>query len=440
MSFAAALARLGYTIFLFLLQPVLLAYLFILNRKQPGYTAKLSERFLAQVPKGLRGLVNTRRVWVHAVSVGENNAISPLVKAWVEKYPDDVWTFSCSTPTGKETAQRLFGHLKGVQFCYLPIDLPWLVSRAIRRISPDVLWVVETEIWANLFHVAKSKSLPVCLINARVSDNTAKRLHQFGRLSKPAIQSLSKVICQTDSDAAHFASLGKQVDAVAGNLKFDVARSPELVALGNHWAHVFAAQSLLLFASSREGEEIMLLDAMVRAQFFKRLPKVSVWIVPRHPQRFDSVFEQMETAAARLGVAKPIRRSAFLDQGAQPAFSHLVLGDSMGEMPAYYSAAKVALLGGSWAPLGGQNLIEACAYACPVWMGPHTFNFEKAAADAELAGAARRFDSLAQAINTFLEAEGKISEDASSASNTFSNAHVGATNKTLTVIDEVFQR
>lgn len=420
-------ARSLYTLMLLVAQPFLLAYLLFLDKKQPGYAKHLSERFVAQVPRGFKGLANTRRIWVHAVSVGENNAISPLVKAWAEKYPDDVWTFSCSTPTGRETALRLFGELKGVQFTYLPLDLPWLVKRAIKRIQPDMVWLVETELWPNLLHVAKRQGLPISLLNARVSPNTGKKLAKLHWLSQPAVACFSRIICQTPEDAKHFEALGRPVDAVTGNLKFDVARSPALIERGQQWAEALGAQGVLVFASSRDGEEAMLLDAMVRAQFCKRLPKVSVWIVPRHPQRFDEVYGQMEIAAARLGVARPVRRSQFTENGLPVGFSNLVLGDSMGEMPAYYTLADGALLGGSWAPFGGQNLIEACAYACPVWMGPHTYNFEKAAEDALAASAARRFDNLAAAVNAFLDAEGKISEDASSASNQFSKAHIGAT-------------
>ena len=196
---------------------------------------------------------------------------------------------------------------------------------------------------------------------------------------------------------------------------------------------------MLLFASSRDGEEALLLDALNRCQFFKRMPKASVWIVPRHPQRFEEVFDLMADAATRMGVARPVRRSASFNAGNNVALAgfgqaRLVLGDSMGEMPAYYNVADLALLGGSWLPFGGQNLIEACAYGCPVWMGPHTFNFSKAAQDALAANAARRFDNLISVCDEYLAGH-QGTDLAKKAAFAYARSHRGATQRSFDVLN-----
>ncbi|HEX4880065.1 MAG TPA: glycosyltransferase N-terminal domain-containing protein, partial [Limnobacter sp.] len=275
-------------------------------------------------------------------------------------------------------------------------------------------------------------------LNARVSPTTGKRLHQLGMIARPVVQSFSSLIVQTQADAEAFTALGRVPDAVSGNLKFDVALRPELATLGKQWRAALDMQQVLLFASSREGEEPLLLDALNRTQFFKRMPNASVWIVPRHPQRFDEVFDLMAQAATRMGVARPLRRSQLFDAQGQSTLqglsqARLVLGDSMGEMPAYYSAADLALLGGSWMPLGGQNLIEACAYGCPVWVGPHTFNFAKAAQDALTAGAARRFDHVLQACEAYM-AQYDAMEAGRKAAFAYARSHRGATQRSFDVL------
>nr|WP_306173542.1 glycosyltransferase N-terminal domain-containing protein [Limnobacter humi] len=432
-----------YTLLLALVQPLLALYLLKRAARQPEYRAAWSQRFLAAVPKCDMLTNGQRRLWVHAVSVGEAHAISPLVKHWAKVYPADVWVISCTTPTGLATCKSLYSHLNGVVFCYLPYDLPWLMSRCMARLKATSLWLVETELWPNLLAVARRRGLPVALLNARISPTTGKRLRQLSLLSKPAIQALHTVVCQTAADAAVFESLGRPVDAICGNLKFDVDLRPELAALGRQWRQVGQGNPVLLFASSREGEEPLLLEALLRTQFFKRMPQAAVWIVPRHPQRTDEVFELMVQAATRLGVARPVRRSQWGTQADATLVPkgtegrgqvRLVLGDSMGEMPAYYSLADLALLGGSWLELGGQNLIEACAYGCPVWMGPHTFNFKKAAEDALAAGAARRFESLQAACEAFMDKQFDLEAMKKSAFS-YARSHRGATLTTFNALN-----
>lgn len=440
MSAAGRLFLWLYSLVLFVLQPVLALYLLKRSIRQPEYRAGWGQRFFALLPEFAAVPNGQQRIWVHAVSVGEAHAVSPLVRHWAKVYPLHEWAISCTTPTGMATCEQLYAGLNGVRFFYLPYDLPYLVARTIKQVQAQALWVVETELWPNLLLGAAKAGVRTALLNARVSPTTGKRLTQFGLISKPVLQSLGTLICQTRADADVFEMLGRPVNAVCGNLKFDVALKPELTTLGRTWREATQAEQILLFASSREGEEALLLDVLNRCQFFKRMPKASVWIVPRHPQRFDAVFEQMADAATRMGVARPVRRSASFNAGnniALAGFSQarLVLGDSMGEMPAYYSVADLALLGGSWLPFGGQNLIEACAYGCPVWMGPYTFNFAKAADDALAAGAARWFEHLQAACEYYLT-EFQGNEQARKAAFAYARGHRGATQRSFDVLNQ----
>lgn len=434
-----------YTLLMLLLQPVLVLYLLKRARKQPEYLQGWPQRFFASVPKGSPA---ARRVWVHAVSVGETHAISPLVKRWALDHPEAVWVFSSTTPTGQATARQLFADMPGAQFFYLPYDLPWLVRRCIRRTQAQQLWLVETELWPHLLRLAPSLSLKVCLLNARVSPRTARRLEKFRQLSEPALANIHTLVCQTPEDARVFEALGRTVDGVAGNLKFDVALKPDKAQLGLSWKSKLRVQSaaewVILFASSREGEEVLFLKALSQSELFKHRPKTSVWIVPRHPQRCEEVFLEMCQTAEDLDLADPLRRSTwgglqaqFPDVDTEGEFPHLVLGDSMGEMPAYYSVGDVAFLGGSWLPLGGQNLIEACAYGCPVWMGPHTFNFDKAAQDALAAGAARRFQDFEEAFRALRALSGgaaAFNPDKQHALD-YAKSHQGATALTIAMLE-----
>lgn len=424
-----------YSLLLFALLPVLALYLLKRGRKQAEYRQGWAQRFKARLPEFKRLESGELRIWVHAVSVGEAHAISPLIHHWARVHPQHQWAVSCTTPTGLATCRHLYSGLNQVQFFYLPYDLPHLVRRTLAQVQARMLWVVETELWPNLLLGARKAGVRTALLNARVSPSSGKRLAQLGWISRPVVQSLNLVLCQTPADAEVFAALGHEEVQVCGNLKFDVALQPELASLGRSWRQAAQAEQVLLFASSREGEEAALLEALNRSQFFKRMPKASVWIVPRHPQRFDEVFHMMSEAATRMGVARPVRRSASFNQDSNVALAglgqaRLVLGDSMGEMPAYYSAADLALLGGSWLPLGGQNLIEACAYGCPVWLGPYTFNFAKAAEDALSAGAARRFDALQTACEFYLSGQYRLDQSRKAAF-AYARSHRGATQRSF---------
>ncbi|MFO1329182.1 MAG: glycosyltransferase N-terminal domain-containing protein, partial [Rubrivivax sp.] len=249
--------------------------------------------------------------------------------------------------------------------------------------------LMETEIWPNLLLAAHKAGVPMVLANARLSEKSLARGRRLQPLLRPALPALTRTLAQTEADARRLRDSGVAAVQVAGNLKFDMSPDPALLARGRAWREALG-RPVVLMASSREGEEAPLLVA------WRALPppRPLLLLVPRHPQRFDEV-------AALCSEAFPStrRRSAFGDvPPADAAAADVWVGDSLGEMPLYYALADVALLGGSFAPFGGQNLIEAAACGCPVLMGPHTFNFAGASDDALAAGAAERRADLPQAV------------------------------------------
>lgn len=349
-------------------------------RKQPEYLQHLGERFGQALEPG------RRRIWLHAVSVGETRAAQPLVKALLDRYPEHDLLLTHMTPTGRETSAGLWGQNPRVQRCYLPYDLPWAMARFLRRTRPEIGIVMETEVWPNLMAVARHAGVPMLLVNARLSARSARGYLRLRGLTHAAFGAFSAVLAQTAADAERLSACGAREPEVVGNLKFDVAIPAAALALGDSFRAAAGGRPVILAASTREGEEEPLLTA-----FVQHAPADALLVlVPRHPQRFDEVADMVGKRGLALA-----RRSAGI---AIPAGTRVWLGDSMGEMVAYYAMADVAIIGGSWQPLGGQNLIEACAVGVPVLVGPHTFNFTEAAEKAIAAGGARRCADLDAAL------------------------------------------
>jgi 3-deoxy-D-manno-octulosonic-acid transferase len=367
------MARLAYSAALWLALPFVLARLAWRARRQPGYLAHLAERFGATpVPPG------QPVIWVHAVSVGETRAAAPLITLLRRDYPGAAILLTHMTPTGRATGRELFGD--NVTQAWLPWDYGFAVRRFLARAAPSFGVLLETEIWPNLLAACKHNGVPVFLVNARLSERSAAGYARFSSLAREALQGLAGVAAQTGPDASRLESLGAREVAVTGNIKFDLEVPGDMEARGRELRALFGAQRRIwVVGSTREGEEELLVDAIEAAQ---PGADVLVVIVPRHPQRFDAVAALL---ASRHG---PVPRRS-LGQPV-PAAARYALGDSMGEMLAYYAAADVVLVGGSLKPYGGQNLIEPCAVGKPVLFGPHTFNFESAAEAALAAGAGLR--------------------------------------------------
>ena len=365
------MTRLLYGLAWAVLAPLAVVRLAWRARRQPGYLERLGERFgrYAPVPAG-------PRIWVHAVSVGETRAAAPLVEALARRYPGHRILVTHMTPTGRATGVELFGDR--VERAWLPYDQAFAVRRFLAHFRPDFGILLETEIWPRLLHECAQAGIPVMLANARLSERSARRYARVPRLVRWAFSNLAGIAAQTQADAKRFVELGARAPAVTGNVKFDLEVPEEMVERGARFRARFGAgRPVWIAGSTREGEEALLLDVLKEAPGDTLLV-----IVPRHPQRFDDV----AALAAQKGYAIA-RRS---EEGAVASDVRVVVGDSMGEMLAYYAAGDVVLMGGSFLPYGSQNLIEACALGRPVIVGPHTYNFEEASESAIAAGAASR--------------------------------------------------
>lgn len=402
------MARFFYTWLLRAILPLIGVRLLWRGRKQPEYRQNVGERFGFYPQKAPEKLI-----WVHAVSVGETRAAEPLIKALQAQWPDHRILLTGMTPTGRDAGRAVYGD--SVIQAYLPYDYPSAVDRFFRHFSPAFGVLMETEIWPNLLMGAKRRGVPVVLANARLSERSARGYRRFSGLTRPAFAALAGVAAQTAGDAARLKAVGADPVEVCGNLKFDVEPPEEKLELGRSWRSGLGDRPVWLAASTREGEEALILDA-----FNRKAPTGALLVlVPRHPQRFDEVAGLL----AERGLA--FRRRS---EGLPSADTEVWLGDSMGEMPAYYAMADLAFIGGSLLPLGGQNLIEAAACGCPVLIGPHTFNFAQATEDAIAAGAARRIadaEELMAAVDRIFAAKNELAAMRVAASD-FASAHRGA--------------
>ncbi len=367
------MSRTLYSILFALLLPVIIARLFWRARREPLYGRHIGERLglYAARPVG-----NGPLVWLHAVSLGEVRAAQPLIEALRRARPDVRLLLTHMTATGREAGVALLR--PGDAQAWLPYDLPQPCRRFLAHFGPDVGVLIETEVWPNLAHACVWRQVPLLLANARMSARSAARWARWSGLAAPAFGALSGAAAQTDADAQRLRRLGVRNVRVAGNVKFDRAADPALQALGRQWRAAAGIRPVLLLASTREqggvSEEALLLDAMPAPL----LQRILLVVVPRHPQRMASVEALLRDRGLRVQ-----RRGI----GLPDATTQVWLGDSLGEMPAYYAMADAAFIGGSLLPLGGQNLIEACAEGCPVVIGPHSFNFTQAVALGVEAGA-----------------------------------------------------
>jgi 3-deoxy-D-manno-octulosonic-acid transferase len=407
-----------------MLLPFAFIYLIWRARRQPEYLRYWPERL-----GYIRTWTGGPRLWIHAVSVGETRAAAPLIAAWRTRYPDGAILLTHTTPTGRETGKNVFGET--IEQAYLPYDFQPLVWLFLRRSRPSLGVIMETELWPNLFAACRRHNLPLFLINARLSARSANRYARFRGLVASTLQALNGLAAQTADDALRFQALGAENVRITGNLKFDVT-APEGFELRAHAIKQrFTERFVWLAASTREGEEVVLLDVLKQLQ----LDDVLLVIVPRHPQRFDEV--------GRLIAARGLpwaRRSDPETKIKTDSQIRVFLGDSMGEMAAYFAAADVAYIGGSLLPFGGQNLIEAAAAGCPVLIGPHTWNFTEAADQAIAAGAARRVadsEALATALRE-LHNDAPSRQRMAAAGREFADRNRGATQRTLAMLESAW--
>ena len=395
-----------YSAVMWCLQPLVRARLAKRALAEPLYGQYVDERFGYYTQPGLLRSAAAPLVWVHAVSLGETRAAALLIAKLRLMVPNMRLLLTHSTATGRAEGLALLQ--AGDHQAWLPWDTSGACQRFLAHFAPQIGVLMETEVWPQMCAQAHAVGLPMALVNARLNGASLRKAQRLAWLAKPAYASLRVVLAQTEADAQRLRAAGAAVQQVVGNLKFDAPRDAALWSQGQAWRRALG-RPVVMLAASRDGEEALFLEQIwpkstvdsaqaaieniansdeleTFAQSQKQTKKPLWLIVPRHPQRFDAVAQLL--AGAGLQVA---RRSAWANTPpAQALLADVWLGDSMGEMAQYYALADVALLGGSFAPLGGQNLIEAIACCCPIIMGPHTFNFDEAARTAQEQGASLR--------------------------------------------------
>ena len=415
-------SRLLYTAVVIVVSPLLPFRLWWRGRREPGYRTAIAERFgrYAKPDPPVQPLF-----WLHAVSVGETRAAVPIVDRLQRAYPEARVLLTHMTATGRETGRALFGDR--VTQCWLPYDLPFAMRRFFAHFVPRAGLLMETELWPNLIAEASRTGVPLFLINARLSERSARGYLRIAPLVRAMLARLTGIAAQSPADATRLVALGAKAPIVTGNLKFDVripAETPAIAAALK--GRIGGERRVWIAASTREGEEALILDALSRRPLAANALLV---LVPRHPQRFDAVATLLEARGIRY-----VRRSA---DSAVPDDVAVLLGDSMGEMAAYLTVAELAFVGGSLLPLGGQNLIEALALGRPVLMGPHMFNFAEAANGAHEAGAALEVadaDALVTSVAALLDdsaTRGRMSD----AARALYAAHAGAADRTWTWLE-----
>jgi len=391
-----------YTILLRLALPLVLARLWWRGRAEPAYRDDWDQRL-----GHYSGSFPDSCIWFHAVSVGEARAAEPLIRALGRVLPDHRILVTCTTAAGRETIKQVYG--ESVDTVWLPYDFPESAQAFLEHFRPRLGVLVETELWPNLIAQCVANRVPLLLASARMSEKSARGYRRLASLTRPAFEALGAVCAQSAADAGRISSLGARAVEVAGNLKFDVTLGAAQLAAGRAWRRSLG-RPVVLLASSRDGEE---------AHFVRDLGEALLLIVPRHARRFDEVAALAQS-----------RRTLQPHPGRG---DRVHLGDTMGEMAFYYGACDVAIIGGSFAPLGGQNLIEALAAGVPVVLGPHMFNFAEPTRLALEAGAAVQVADARAAVQLATELLGdeKRRQAMGEAGKALCEAHRGATERHL---------
>lgn len=356
--------RLLYSVLLVVFTPLLLLYLLLRSRKDPAYRQRFAERFaLKLLPAAAKdGIV------LHTVSVGEFNAAKPLIKQLLEQYPQLPLTITCTTPTASAAILKLQAEQGSkVHHCYLPFDYPFLMRRWLNYMQPQLVLILETELWPNLLAYCKAHVVPVLVVNARLSARSAKGYRRFSMLTQPMLQSISQILTQDNGSARRFLALGAKSVQVAGNVKYELDVPQASTQLAQSIRPQLYGRMVWVAGSTHAGEDELLLQAY--QQLKSRFPQLLLVLVPRHPERFDVVAQLLQQQQLQF-----VRRSL---QTVPDASTDVWLGDSMGELLSWYQLANVVFIGGSLIERGGHNPLEAMAFAKPVLTGPHIFNFQQ---------------------------------------------------------------
>ncbi|NBB10897.1 lipid IV(A) 3-deoxy-D-manno-octulosonic acid transferase [Pseudomonas sp. SLFW] len=365
-----------YTFLFHLGLPLIALRLWLRARKAPAYAQRIGERFARGLPPMQKG-----GIWVHAVSVGESIAAAPMIRALLTRYPELPITITCMTPTGSERIQSMFANEPRIQHCYLPYDFPWAAGRFLDHVQPKIGVIMETELWPNHIHQCAKRGIPTVLANARLSERSARGYGKFAKLTRPMLAEMSLIAVQTETEAQRFRDLGARPECVTvtGSIKFDLTIDPQLLGRAAQQRADWQTTNrpVWIAASTHAGEDEVVLSA--HRQLLKTRPDALLILVPRHPERFNSVFEmsqQQGFSSVRRSTSEPVTNT-----------TSVLVGDTMGELLFLYALADIAFVGGSLVPNGGHNLLEPAALDKPVLSGPHLFNFLEIAALLRNAGA-----------------------------------------------------
>lgn len=415
--------KLLYTLIFTLALPLILLRLIWRGFRAPAYFHRWDERF------GAAPFLSDKKavIWIHAVSFGEVEACRPIVQILRNEFPNHQILITTMTPTGSARVKHLFAET--VAHCYLPYDIPFAINRFIGRTHPQFGIIMETEIWPNILTICQQKNIPIILANARMSERSAKGYQRFPKFIKTTLQNLPLIAAQSEQDRQRFSQLGADIKTVhaIGNLKYEISLPASLMeqaeAMRSMWD---SNRPVWIAASTHEGEEEIVLNAsrQIRAQF----PELLVIIVPRHPERFDRV-----SALCQRAGYKTLRRSEH-----RPCSSdiQILVVDTMGELPLFYGASDIALIGGSLMPHGSHNLLEPAALGRAIITGPHYFNFNEITEQFLQAGAATKVtdsSSLAETVLTLLQDSKKRAEMGEAGRHLISNSQ-GASQRLLNLI------
>ena len=374
------MARFLYSLLISLLSPLFVLRLLVKSVNEPGYRRQWWRRFALGMPSRVRS--GDGLIWVHAVSVGELLAVAPLVERMLQEWPDKAVLITNTTPTGSEQTQKLFGDR--VEHTWFPFDTPLVTGAFLRHWSPQLVVMVETEIWPNVMASAHEEGIPVALVNARLSARSARGYARLGDFTRETLKGFSLIAAQSKSDDRRFRRIGAEPDAmqVVGSIKFDIdlaARRDQLEVIKSELGSDIQSRPLWAAASTHPGEEQLVIDAY--QALTQRGIATRLLLAPRHPNRTADIIKLLEKASLSYQ-----RRS---DKTPINADTDVLIIDTLGELSAFLGLADAAFIGGSLVPRGGHNPIEAAAWGCAVITGPHVINFATIVRDMERGGAIR---------------------------------------------------
>ncbi len=416
-----------YTMGFYLVAPILVLRMWYRSlRHGTVYTKGWQERFgftPILIPK------EQKVIWIHAVSLGETIAATPLIKALLKSHPEYKIVITSTTPSGSAQVIKQFGN--EVYGFYLPYDLPGSLRRFFNRIHPNLGIIMETELWPNLLAVCENKQIPLLLANARLSAKSAAGYQKIKSLTAAMLKTFSKVAAQSSSDAERFLALGLPQDRldITGNIKFDIQIPADLMERGKKLHQEWGSRLVFTAASTHEGEESLLLNVL--SQVKRAIPSVLFILVPRHPERFAKVGElcrQHGFSVAIRSKGDPVTLT-----------TDILLGDTMGELLLFYAASDLAFVGGSWVPVGGHNLIEPAILHVPVITGPQLHNFVDVSRLLLAAGGAKVVENADAATETVIQLLKNTDQRLQMGENGFNAvmANTGALEKHLKWIDRL---